>query len=531
MTRAPWVMAKPGHAVGEAGRGGRHRARLAVRQPPHARRRRRPRDDHPGRDRRGGRRCSTASPARSSDVFALRSQERAAAAQRTAASTPRSCRCRCQGRAADPRREPARRHDAREARPRLQARRSAQDGIVTAGTPRPCPTAPPPSSSRARRRSSGTASTPGRASSRRAARGCRRTSWASARCRRRRRRSAGAGWSSATSTRSSSTRPSPRRSLACVRRLGLDEEIVNADGGAIALGHPLGLERLPAGRHAARPARARGRAPRPRDAVRRRRPGRRACWSSGSDRMPPAVTAVHDLDLAAGSLRPGRPCAEVASEEADGTPPRRAGAPYTPATRFGIASGTKGLTALTVVSLVGRGTLELSTDRAVAAWRDLPLIDDASPSSTCWRTAPGIGDYLDEDAVDAITDYVMPVPGARLASTEDTSGPRRPSTGSPPGERFAYNNGGYVVLALLAERAPAWRFHEPVRSLSASPAGWPTPRSCAPTSCRPAPPRLPDATGRGRTCCTCRCAAAATAGVHHRRRRTPASGHAVTPGA
>ena len=29
-------------------------------------------------------------------------------------------------------------------------------------------------------------------------------------------------------------------SIACVRRLGLDPEIVNADGGAIALGHPLG---------------------------------------------------------------------------------------------------------------------------------------------------------------------------------------------------------------------------------------------------------------------------------------------------
>lgn len=30
------------------------------------------------------------------------------------------------------------------------------------------------------------------------------------------------------------------QSLACMRRLGLDPEIVNADGGAIALGHPLG---------------------------------------------------------------------------------------------------------------------------------------------------------------------------------------------------------------------------------------------------------------------------------------------------
>ena len=30
------------------------------------------------------------------------------------------------------------------------------------------------------------------------------------------------------------------QSIACIRRLGLDEDLVNADGGAIALGHPLG---------------------------------------------------------------------------------------------------------------------------------------------------------------------------------------------------------------------------------------------------------------------------------------------------
>ena len=35
------------------------------------------------------------------------------------------------------------------------------------------------------------------------------------------------------------------QSLACIRDLGLDEEIVNADGGAIALGHPLGAAPAP----------------------------------------------------------------------------------------------------------------------------------------------------------------------------------------------------------------------------------------------------------------------------------------------
>jgi len=41
----------------------------------------------------------------------------------------------------------------------------------------------------------------------------------------------------------------------------------------------------------------------------------------------------------------------------------------------------------------------------------------------------------------------------------------------PAGERFAYNNGGYVVLALLAERASGVDFHELVRKLVCEPAG------------------------------------------------------------
>src|SRR5829696_6294650 len=52
-------------------------------------------------------------------------------------------------------------------------------------------------------------------------------------------------------------------------------------------------------------------------------------------------------------------------------------------TPFGIASGTKGMTAVTVMS----------------------LIED--------------GDYVDEEAMESATDYVMPIPVHRLASTED----------------------------------------------------------------------------------------------------------------
>jgi len=49
-----------------------------------------------------------------------------------------------------------------------------------------------------------------------------------------------AGWTTADLDAVELNEAFAAQSLACVRRLGLDPEIVNADGGAIALGHPLG---------------------------------------------------------------------------------------------------------------------------------------------------------------------------------------------------------------------------------------------------------------------------------------------------
>ncbi len=61
--------------------------------------------------------------------------------------------------------------------------------------------------------------------------------------------------------------------LACARELGIDEEKLNVNGGAIALGHPLGCTRRPPHHHP-RPRAAPPRRPlRHRNDVRRRRPG------------------------------------------------------------------------------------------------------------------------------------------------------------------------------------------------------------------------------------------------------------------
>ena len=141
-------------------------------------------------------------------------------------------------------------------------------------------------------------------------------------------------------------------------------------------------------------------------------------------------------------------------------------------TQFGIASGTKTLTALTVMSLVERGALELGRTARSLLGDDLPLIADDVTIEQLLAHRSGIGDYFDEDAVGEVVDFVLPVPVYELTTTEQylpiLDGHE---TVFAAGERFAYNNGGYVVLALLAERATGVDFHELVRTLICQPAG------------------------------------------------------------
>ncbi len=104
--------------------------------------------------------------------------------------------------------------------------------------------------------------------------------------------------------------------------------------------------------------------------------------------------------------------------EAYGMADRRHGIPNTIDTQFAIASGAKGLTALAVVSLIEDGLLELATTARSVLGADLPLIGDDVTVEHLLSHRSGIGDYLDEDAGHAITDYVMPVPVHELATTE-----------------------------------------------------------------------------------------------------------------
>jgi CubicO group peptidase (beta-lactamase class C family) len=151
---------------------------------------------------------------------------------------------------------------------------------------------------------------------------------------------------------------------------------------------------------------------------------------------------------------------------------RSAGLSNSMDTMFGLASGTKGITALVIASLLEDGVLDLSTMVRVLLGDDLPLINDAVTIEHLLSHRSGIGDYLDEDLHQPITDYLMPVPVHELDSTEAYLAVL---DGHPakfaPGERFSYCNSGYVVLALIAERASGMPFDELVRRRVCQPAG------------------------------------------------------------
>jgi CubicO group peptidase (beta-lactamase class C family) len=136
-----------------------------------------------------------------------------------------------------------------------------------------------------------------------------------------------------------------------------------------------------------------------------------------------------------------------------------------------MASGSKGFTALAIMSLIDDGKLELATTARSILGTDLPLIDDAVTVEHLLGHRSGIGDYLDEGADYAITDYM--VGAAHELDSAETF--LKLLDGHPtkfaPGEQFAYCNGGFVVLAVIAERVSGAQFQHLIQDRVLVPAG------------------------------------------------------------
>ena len=159
--------------------------------------------------------------------------------------------------------------------------------------------------------------------------------------------------------------------------------------------------------------------------------------------------------------------------EAFGLAHRGFGLPNTIDTQFAIASGGKGFTALAVVSLIADGVLSLDATARSVLGPDLANIADDVTVAHLLAHRSGIGDYIDEENEDLDPyDYVLVSPIQDLVNTDgfvvEVDGH---PTKFAAGDRFSYCNGGYIVLALIAERSSGVGYHELVTERVLEPAG------------------------------------------------------------
>ena len=184
--------------------------------------------------------------------------------------------------------------------------------------------------------------------------------------------------------------------------------------------------------------------------------------SAGSELASALLDIAEEGDFSGAVVvsRDGRRLAELARGFEDRANERQ----ISLASRFGIASVVKGLTALTVASLVESDDLRLETTLRSLLPSELPLVDSTVTVEHLLGHTSGVGDYLDEEELDDPDDYTMPIPVHLLDRPEAylpilDGHPQR----TPPGASFAYNNGAYVMLSIACERATGRDFYDLVR--------------------------------------------------------------------
>ena len=157
--------------------------------------------------------------------------------------------------------------------------------------------------------------------------------------------------------------------------------------------------------------------------------------------------------------------------EAFGEADRSAGIRNTVDTRFGIASGTKFLTALAAGALIDDGKLALEDRLVDVVSVPLPGVSAAVTISHLLTHTSGVYDYLDEDVIDS-DHFELPIPPFKLLGPRDylpmlVAGPAK----FEPGARFSYSNGGFVLLGLALEEVAGCSFHTLVEERVLRPCG------------------------------------------------------------
>ena len=121
-------------------------------------------------------------------------------------------------------------------------------------------------------------------------------------------------------------------------------------------------------------------------------------------------------------------------------------------TRFGIASGTKFLTALGIGKLVDRGELSLASKLCDCVNIDFPHISKDVTIHHLLTHTSGVYDYYDEELVEDIDTFQLDIPCFELKGLKDYIPLfRNGEMKFNPGERFSYSNGGFILLGIVIE--------------------------------------------------------------------------------
>lgn len=130
-------------------------------------------------------------------------------------------------------------------------------------------------------------------------------------------------------------------------------------------------------------------------------------------------------------------------------------------TRFPTASGSKIFTAVAILRLVESGKLSLDDSVLTHLPGHFPFMDEEVTVRHLITHTSGFEDYFDEEENDDYASLWSDLPMYGLKSADDFLGLLKDRKMEfTPGERFKYNNGGFVILSMIIEAVTKKTFHE-----------------------------------------------------------------------
>lgn len=141
-------------------------------------------------------------------------------------------------------------------------------------------------------------------------------------------------------------------------------------------------------------------------------------------------------------------------------------------TRFGIASGSKVFTAVAILQLIETGELRFDTQLGDCLDVEFPHADPRVTIHQLLTHTSGMPDYFDEAVRDDFAALWRDYPPQTIEGPRDLLPLMQEGEMQfAPGERFHYNNGGYVVLGLILEQQTGMQFTDVVEQRVFAPCG------------------------------------------------------------